>query len=127
MGKLFARPEAHDPPTANWACQSIAHAVLESELIRPLVNSDRLHQSSDFSPGMRCHARARQEQRGTELAPSESLVLLPPSLGDIVVEEGRFPELDGVPVTGLYGKTDRAQNGQREAARRDGVQFVQNL
>jgi len=76
---------------------------------------------------MRRHAEARQEQRGTELAPSESLVLLPPSLGDIVVEEGRFPELDGLPISGLYWKTDGAENGQRQAARRDGVQFVENL
>ena len=76
---------------------------------------------------MRCHAGARQEQRGTELAPSEGLVLLPSPLGDIVVEEGRFPELDGIPISGLYGKMDRAQNGQRQAACRDGVQFVENL
>jgi hypothetical protein len=76
---------------------------------------------------MRRHAEARQEQRGTELAPSEGLVLLPPPLGDIVVEEGRFPELDGLPISGLYGKTDRAQNGQRQAVRRDGVRFVENF
>ena len=64
---------------------------------------------------------------GRNLPSSESLILLPPPFGDIFVEEGRFSELNGLPISGLYGKTDRAQNGQRQAARRDGVQFVENL
>ena len=54
-------------------------------------------------------------------------MFLPPPLGDILVEEDRFSELNGLPVSGLYGKTESAQNGQRQAARRDGVQFVENL
>ena len=48
--KFFARPEGDEPATANWAGQSIAHSVLESQLIGRIVNADRLHHSPGLIP-----------------------------------------------------------------------------
>ena len=101
VGKLFTRQK---PTTQGRQLgrQSIAHAVLEAAHTTT-CQFQRLHQSSTSVQVFDAMLEpAKNSADGT--GPPESLVSSHHPSGTCR-GEGRFPELDGLPISGLPGKT----------------------